>query len=252
METGSLAGKVALVTGASSGIGEEVAKALAERRVRLALTARRKDRLLDLATRLRAQGGEVLVLPADARDCDALVSVFRAVRETWGGTDILINSAGLGRVAPLMSGETDAWREMWEVNVLALAVCTREAIEDMTARGKRGHIIHIGSMSGHRVPDGTGGMYSATKHAVKAMTEALRRELRAKDSPIRVSSISPGFVETEFAAVMTGSAERAQATYSRYPCLQSTDVAQTVLHVLTQPDHVEIHDVLMRPTAQPS
>lgn len=248
----NLHGKIALVTGASSGIGEAIVRILAEQGVRVVLSARRESRLQGMADDLRRAGTDVLVLPADVRDCDALQSVFRSIRKEWGGVDILINSAGLGRVAPLVSGATDAWREMLEVNVLALAVCTREAIQDMRDRSGHGHIIHIASMSGHRVPEGTGGMYSATKHAVKAMTEALRRELRAVNSPIRISSVSPGFVETEFAKVMTGSAELAQQTYTRYPCLQPSDVARTVLHMLTQPEHVEIHDVLIRPTAQVS
>ena len=252
MTTDWLAGQTALVTGASSGIGEAIAHGLANAGARVVVTARRADRLNALARALDDSPGGGLALPADARDESQLVAVFDEVRRRWDGVDILVNSAGLGRVAPLMSGDTEAWREMLEVNVLALAVCTREAIQDMRRRGDRGQVVHVSSMSGHRVPTGTGGMYSATKHAVRAMTEALRRELRAQESQIRVAAVSPGYVETEFAAVMSGSEERARATYARFACLQPVDVCEAVLHILRQPPHVEINDVLMRPTAQPS
>ena len=193
-----------------------------------------------------------MVLAADARNPREIEAVCAQVREAWGGVDVLVNSAGLGRVAPLLTGSTEAWQEMFDVNVIGLSVFTREAIADMRRRGDRGYIIHISSMSGHRVPDGTGGMYSATKHAVRALTEALRRELRAGGSRIRVTSISPGFVETEFAEVMSGSAERAREVYARFPCLQPDEIADQVLHLMAQAEHVQIHDVLLRPLEQPS
>ena len=245
-------GRTALITGASAGIGEAVATALAAGGMKIALTARRADRLEGLATSIRAAGGEALALPADARDEAALLAVFDAIRSTWGGVDVLVNSAGLGRVAPLSSGATDSWREMWEVNVLALSICTREALADMAARGDDGHVIHISSMSGHRVPAGRGGMYSATKHAVRALTEALRRELRRADRSARVTAISPGYVESEFAEVMLGDPAAATALYSRFPCIQVEDIAEAVRYVLAQPAQVEIHDILLRPTRQPT
>ncbi len=244
--------RVALVTGASSGIGAAIARRLAEMGMKVAITARRADRLQAVAAEIEGKGGECMSLCLDVRDEDAVLSAFDEIRSNWGGVDVLINSAGLGRVAPLMSGDTEAWREMLEVNVLSLAVFTREALADMRRRGDCGHIIHISSMSAHRVPTGTGGMYSATKHAVRAMTEALRRELRAQESGTRITAVSPGFVETEFAEVMLGDAEAAEAVYARYPCLQSDDVANTVQHILEQPPHVQIHDVLMRPHQQDS
>ena len=107
-------------------------------------------------------------------------------------------------------------------------------------------------MSAHRVPTGTGGMYSASKHAVKAMTEALRRELRARDSGTRVTSVSPGFVETEFAETMLGDADAARRVYERFPCLQQDDVARSVQYILEQPKYVQIHDILLRPIQQDS
>ena len=245
-------GKVALVTGASAGIGKAVAVALGAAGMKVALTARRHDRLEGLAQQIIASGGEAIVVAADAREPEQIEKVCSKVRQMWGGIDVLVNSAGLGRVAPLLTGSTEDWREMFDVNVLGLSAFTREAVSDMRQRGDRGYVIHISSMSGHRVPDGTGGMYSATKHAVKALTEALRRELRAVGSQIRVTAVSPGFVETEFAEVMSGSAETARKVYARFPCLQPKEIADQIIHLLAQPDHVQIHDVLLRPLEQPS
>ena len=121
----------------------------------------------------------------------------------------------------------------------------------MQARGVAGHVIHVSSMAAHRVPRGSG-VYSATKYAVRSLTEGLRQELRAAKSPIRVTAVSPGYVETEFAAAYHKSEETAAKTYSRFPVLQSEDIAEAVVYVLSQPAHVQVHDVLMRPTQQPT
>lgn len=241
-------GKVALVTGASSGIGEAVATELAKAGLRVAACARRLDRLKGLE---RESGGEVLPLQTDLRDEAQIAAAFAAVRERWGGVDVLVNNAGLGHNAPLTSGATEAWREMLEVNVLALCVCTREAVSDMRRRGDEGHVFHVSSMSAHRVPSGSG-VYSATKFAVRSLTEGLRQELRALGSQIRVTALSPGFVETEFAAHYHQDEAAAKETYSRFKVLESIDVARSLLHCLAAPAHVQIHDVLMRPTQQPS
>jgi NADP-dependent 3-hydroxy acid dehydrogenase YdfG len=235
------------VTGASSGIGWAIATALAEAGMKVAACARRGDRLEALAASL--PDAELLGVPTDLRDEASLAALFATVRARWGGVDVLVNNAGLGHAAPLVSGETARWREMLEVNVLALCVCTREAIADMRGRGDRGHVFHVSSMSGHRVPEGSG-VYSATKYAVRSLTEGLRKELRALDSAIRVTAISPGFVETEFAERYHQSAAAAKETYSRFKVLEPADIADAVLYALSAPDHVEVHDVLMRPTAQ--
>ncbi len=243
-------GRVALVTGASSGIGEAVARRLVRPMgLRVAGCARRRSRLEALASRIAEAGGEFLPIEADLRREEDILRVFETVRERWGGVDVLVNNAGVGRLAPLTSGSTEAWREMLEVNVLGLCIATREAVADMRRRGDRGHVVHISSMAGHRVPDDSG-VYAATKHAVRALTEALRRELRALGSRIRVTAISPGFVETEFAAKYHGRPEAAEETYGRYRVLQPADIARAVEHVLTAPPHVEYHDLLVRPVQQ--
>lgn len=247
-----LAGRVAVVTGASSGIGEAIALMLAEHGARLVLLARREDRLEALAQVIatRSPSAEVLSQRCDLRDEPQIVAAFAAARQRWDGVEILINNAGLGRDAPLCRGATEDWREMLELNVLALSVCTREALADMRRRGDRGHVVHVSSMAAHRVPRG-GGMYSATKFAVRALTEGLRQELRDADSGIRVSAVSPGFVETEFAQVYHRDPSAGERTYGRYPVLQPEDVAEAVRYVLTAPARVQVHDVLVRPTAQP-
>ena len=245
---GLLAGKSAVVTGASSGIGSEAARALAAAGAAVTLAARRADRLTRLAAEL---GGEQFaVQPTDMRREEDIRRLFAIARERFGGVDILVNNAGLGRAAPLGSAPTELWREMLEVNVLGLAIATREAIQDMERRGAAGHVVHVASMAAHRVPGPESGMYAATKFAVRALTEALRQELRAKKSPIRVTAVSPGHVFTEFADVFTGTPGAQAAIDHRFKILEPRDVAEAIVWVVTRPPHVEVHDLLVRPTAQ--
>lgn len=247
--------RVALVTGASSGIGRAIASRLAvDLGMRVAICARRAERLESLRDEIlaAAPSAAVLVHPCDLRDEAAILDMFKAIRDRFGGVDVLINNAGRGRDAPLCSGATEHWREMLELNVLALCICTREAVTDMRERGDDGHVIHVASMASHRVPPGSG-VYSASKFAVRSLIEGLRLELRALGSDIRVGAVSPGYVETEFAEHYAhGDVEHARKTYTRFRVLDADDVARTVLHMLEAPAHVQIHDVLMRATRQPS
>ncbi len=241
-------GRVALVTGASAGIGAAVARRLVAEGMRVIACARREARLNALHDEL----GDALVPRAlDLRDADGLAAAVRELAEAEGGIQVLVNNAGLGHHAPLMSGETQAWREMLEVNVLALCVATREVIGDLKARGGEGHILHISSMAAHRVPPDSG-VYSATKYAVRSLTEGLRQELWAADLPIRVTSLSPAFVETEFAARYHRDEAAAERTYGQYRVLQPDDLAGSVVYALSQPLEVQVHDVLLRPRRQPS
>lgn len=244
-------GKVALVTGASSGIGAATASRLAAAGMKVAVCARRAARLQALCHEAATAGGEMESYPLDLRDTDAVVHLFETLRGRWGGVDVLVNNAGLGHAAPLVSGDTEQWREMLEVNVLGLAVATREAVTDMRRRGDDGHVVHVSSMAAHRVPAGSG-VYSATKFAVRSLTEGLRQELRQLGSDIRVTAVSPGFTETEFAEHYHQSSEAARETYGRYKVLDADDVAGAIEYALSAPKHAQIHDVLMRPTRQPS
>jgi 17beta-estradiol 17-dehydrogenase / 3beta-hydroxysteroid 3-dehydrogenase len=242
-------GRVALVTGASSGIGRAVAAMLARQGMRVAAAARRLDRVEQIGAEVGAD--RMLPIRADLRDETQILKMFERVRTEWGGVDLLVNNAGIGHDAPLSSGPTEAWREMLELNVLALCVCTREALADMRRNGRDGHVVHISSMAAHRVPPGSG-VYSATKFAVRALTEALRQELRRDQSRIRVSAISPGYVETEFAALYHKSEAAAQKTYGRFKVLEPEDVADAVRFVLESPPHMQVHDILLRPRDQES
>jgi 17beta-estradiol 17-dehydrogenase / 3beta-hydroxysteroid 3-dehydrogenase len=248
--TERLAGRTAIVTGASSGIGEATARTFAAAGMRVAIAARRRERLERLAAALRRDGADVLVQPGDVRHEADVLALFAAVRERFGGVDVLVNNAGLGLAAPISSGETERWRTMLEVNVLALCIASREAIRDMERRGVAGHIVHVSSMAGHRVPGIDSAVYSGTKFAVRAIAEGIRQELRARQSPIRVSCVSPGYVETEFAEVFSGSKEAADKTYARLKVLEAADVAEAIRWIVSQPPHVEVHDVLVRPTEQ--
>jgi len=247
-----LAGRTALVTGASSGIGTETARALAAAGATLVVSARRRDRLDALAAELEKAGAAVLPVTADMRREDDIVRCFAAAGDRFGGVDVLVNNAGLGRSAPISSAATELWREMLEVNVLGLAIATREAIRDMERRGRAGHVVNVASMASHRVPGPESGMYSATKFAVRALTEGVRQELRARQSAIRVSLVSPGYVATEFADVFAGKPGALQTLQARLnvKMLDAVDVARAIVWVLTQPPHVEVHDVLVRPTEQ--
>jgi len=244
-----LTGKRAFVTGASSGIGRAIGRALSARGCAVALCARREDRLRELAGELESSGGTALVCPADLADEASLVAAVNQAGTSWEGLDILINASGVARQAMLVDGATEDWHTMLTVNVLALAQVTREALRFFPVEG--GHVVNLGSMSGHRVP-GRGGFYSATKFAVRAMTEGLRQELRLAGNLTRVSSISPGFVDTELLDqyFQTGGDPAARYGAIDYPILQPEEIADLVLHQLTMPATAEVTDILVRPTAQ--
>ena len=243
--------KIALVTGASSGIGAATVRALLEAGMKVVGCARRKERLVSLMAASDPSGQKTMALAVDLRDVNQIKSMFKKIRDQWGGVDVLINCAGLGHDAPLTTGEAGQWREMLDVNVLALCVCTQEAVIDMRARNDTGHVIHVSSMAGHRVPP-SGGVYSATKYAVRALTEGLRGELRALGSQIRVSAVSPAYVETDFVAQYHRSEDKAAEIFARFPVLQSEDIADAILYMLSCPPHVQVHDLLVRPTQQPN
>lgn len=238
----------ALVTGASSGIGQAIARALSREGASLALLARREDRIRELAAELESPDKAACSFPVDLSRTDAAHDAVNLSASALGGLDIVVNAAGVGRQARLIDGDTEDWRAMLEVNVMALAVVTKEALAHFPEEG--GHVVNIGSMSGHRVP-GKGGFYAATKFAVRAMTEGLRQELRGEGNLTRVSSISPGFVDTELLDdyFRSGSGGSRYDAIS-YPVLQPEEIADLVLHQLTMPSTAEVTDILVRPTGQ--
>ena len=241
-------GKTALVTGASAGIGLAIARALARIGVRLVLTARRAERLEALKSELEAHGVGVLAVSTDLRRTEAIDGLFRTVRDQWGGIDVLINNAGLGRRELLERVDFTHLQSMMDLNIRAATICIREALKDMKGR-QDAAIINISSLGGHRVPPGISAtFYCATKHALKAIADGLRQELVAENSPIKLGTISPGMVETEFQTVAAPDGN--YAGYE-YPPLRAEDVADAVLYMLSAPRNVQISDILMRPLSQP-
>ncbi|XP_061733362.1 dehydrogenase/reductase SDR family member 11-like [Nerophis ophidion] len=248
-------GRVALVTGASVGIGAAIAKELVSFGMIVVGCARDLDKLKSVAAECLSEGHSGVLVPfkCDLTSEEDIASMFSAIKAQHKGVDVCINNAGVAHPEPLLSGRTSGWKNMLDLNVLALSICSREAYQSMKDRNvDDGHIININSMAGHRMvsnPDVH--FYSATKFAVTALTEALRRELREANSHIRTSCISPGLVETEFTLrLYSGDAEKVDKTFSKYKPLDAKDVANAVTYVLSAPPHVQVGDVQMRPVEQ--
>ena len=245
------AGKVALITGASSGIGLATARRLGEAGMKLALAARRADPLDSLKNELAAAGTETIVVPTDLRRDESILAMFDAVREVWGGVDVLINNAGLGRNDTIAEGKTEDWREVLDVNVLALTVCIREALVDMAGKADA-QIVNISPIAAHRIPPGRNAtFYGASKHAVRGITDGLRDELVQKGSPVKIGMISPGLVETGFHEAFYRDGQKGREAYTNFKALEPVDIADAVIYMLSTPPHVQINDIILRPLAQP-
>jgi NADP-dependent 3-hydroxy acid dehydrogenase YdfG len=243
-----LEGRIALVTGASSGIGEATALALAEAGAKVAIAARRRERLEVLASQLEKLGAEPAVLVADLA---SEVEAQRIVKETeahYGRLDILVNNAGVMYLEPVEDADLGRWRHMLELNVLSLIASTQAALPGM--RGRRdGHVVNISSTAG-RVANPNAAAYSATKFGVVAFSEALRREVYQHN--IRVTVIEPGVVETELRDHIGHAEVKANlnAWADSMRQLQGRDVADAIVFCVSRPSHVNINEVLMRPTDQ--
>jgi 3-hydroxy acid dehydrogenase/malonic semialdehyde reductase len=250
MSKGALAGRTALVTGASAGIGAACARALAGAGARVALCARRVERVAALAAELRASGAEAHAFALDVRDAAAVSAALAALPAPFAALDLLVNNAGLSRgLEPLHEGSLDDWDEMLDTNVKGLLYVTRAAVPGMVARG-RGHVINVGSIAGRETYP-KGAVYCASKHAVDAITRGLRMDLLG--TGVRVSTVDPGLVNTEFGTVrFHGDRARADAAYQGMRPLAAEDVAETVLWIASQPPHRVIAEVLLFPADQAS
>jgi 3-hydroxy acid dehydrogenase/malonic semialdehyde reductase len=240
-----------LVTGASAGIGAACARAFAREGARLVLAARRRERLEELAAELRGEhGAECWLIELDVRDRSAVEETIRALPAEWAAVDVLVNNAGLGRgLDRLHEGSPGDWDEMVDTNVKGLLYVTRAVVPGMVARG-RGHVINLGSVAGHEVYPG-GAVYCATKHAVAALTQGLRMDVLG--TGVRVSTVDPGMVETEFSMVrFKGDEDRARRVYAGMTPLTPADIADTVLWVATRPPHVNVDEIIIKPTDQAS
>jgi NADP-dependent 3-hydroxy acid dehydrogenase YdfG len=250
MTTGNrpLDGKVALVTGASSGIGEATAVALAEAGAAVAIGARRADRLDALAAKLRDDGVRVLQLPLDVTDEPACRDAVGRTREELGGLDVLVNNAGVMLLGTIVGADPEDWRRMISTNVLGLMYMTHAAVDGMVAQGS-GDIVNISSVAGRTARLGAG-VYNASKWAVNAFSESLRQEVTGRG--VRISLVEPGAVDTELRTHITqeGARSAAEQFAGQIRQLQSEDIARAILYVVTQPPHVAVNEVLVRPTDQ--
>jgi 3-hydroxy acid dehydrogenase / malonic semialdehyde reductase len=241
-------GKLILITGASSGIGAACARRFAAAGARLALWARRRDRLEALARELGASPDAARLAQVDVRDRTAVNRAATALAAAGDVPDILINNAGLASgLAKLQEGDPEDWDRMIDTNLKGLLNVTRALLPHMIARA-RGHIVNIGSTAGHQTYP-MGNVYNATKFGVRALTEGMNLDVAG--TPLRVSSVDPGFVETEFSEVrFHGDRQRAKTVYEGFTPLSADDVADTIAYVVNLPEHVNILDVVVVPTAQ--
>ena len=229
-----LTDKKVLITGASSGIGKAIAEAL----------LKEGAEVIGLCRSVENLPPGVAPLSCDLSEPDQIAPAFSSLAQL----DILINNAGLAYLSPISTGDPEKWQRMWQINVHALGLCSQYALKLFPPSG--GHILNISSLSGHRVPP-TGGFYTATKFAVRAMTEALRSELKLVNSATRISSISPGFVDTPLLDhYFAGREDQLAQTRAKVNMLTPQNIAATALHILSAPPGVEINDVLLRSSDQ--
>ncbi len=241
---------IALITGATSGIGESCAHKFAQAGYNLIVTARRSDLLASLKRKLERQGVEVLPLVFDVRDRKAAHDAIAGLPQEWAEVDVLVNNAGLARgLEPEYEGNMDDWDEMIDTNIRGLLTMTRLIVPAMVARN-HGHIINIGSVAGDAAYAG-GNVYCATKSAVKSISDGLRIDVA--HTKVRVTNIKPGLVETNFSRVrFHGNEDRADKVYQGIKPLTGDDVADVVLYAVQAPEHVQIAEVLVLATHQAS
>jgi NADP-dependent 3-hydroxy acid dehydrogenase YdfG len=244
----NLTSKVAIVTGASSGIGEATAIALAAEGAKVVAVARRSDRLEALAEKIRAQGGTLQPMTADVADEAQIRDVVAKTQEQFGRIDSLINNAGVMLLGPIDGANTEDWRRMIDVNLLGLMYATHAVLPMMKSQ-KTGHIINVSSVAGRTVSP-FGAVYCATKFAVGAFSESLRQQVYQDN--IRVTIVEPGVVATELVQHITHAETKnmAETVYGSMKTLESEDIANAIVYALTQPDRVNVNELLIRPTAQ--
>src|SRR3954451_6451849 len=245
---GQLDGRVALVTGASSGIGEATALALAAEGAAVAIGARRTDRLQDLEKRLKDGGATVLSLELDVTDETACRRAVTRTQDELGGLGILINNAGVMLLGPIVDADTEDWRRMLHTNTLGLMYMTHAALPRMLADG-HGDIVNVSSVAGRVARLGSGG-YNASKWAVNAFSESLRQEVTTRG--VRISLVEPGAVETELTDHITHQATKqlVKDTIAQSRAMKADDIARAIVYIVSQPDYVAINEVLIRPTDQ--
>ena len=246
---GKLDGKVAVVTGASSGIGEATVRALAAEGAAVVAGARRKERLDDLVEEVSQSGGKAIAVECDVTDESQAHDLVRSAVEEHGRIDILVNNAGVMLLSTVGKSLSDQWRQMFEVNVMGLLYATDAAIGHMKEQGS-GHLVNMSSVAGRKVTRDSSGVYAGSKHAVVAISEGLRQELL--EDNIRVTVVEPGAVATELTDHITDEDARGDVSgLHQLDILHSEDIAAAVVYAVTQPERVSVNEILIRPTQQP-
>ncbi len=242
----NIEGKVVVITGASSGLGEATARMLSAQGATVVLGARRADRLQALADELNGRGGKALAMTTDVTDRHQVKRLVDTAVQTYGRIDVIMNNAGLMPQSPLDRLKIDDWDRMIDVNIKGVLYGIAAALPYMEQQ-KSGHIINVSSVAGHKVRPG-GVVYSATKHAVRVITEGLRQEVKPYN--IRTTVISPGAVDTELPNSVTepDMAERVRKNYE--DAIPADSFARAVVFVMSQPDDVDVNEILYRPTHQ--
>jgi NADP-dependent 3-hydroxy acid dehydrogenase YdfG len=244
-----LDGKIAVVTGASSGIGEAAAEALAAEGAAVVVAARREDRLTDLVERIQEGGGRVLAAVCDVTDESQAHGLIHKAEEEFGSVDILVNNAGVMLLSTVGKSLSDQWRQMLEVNVMGVLYVTDAGIAVMKEQGS-GHLVNVSSLAGRKVTRDSSGVYAGSKHAVHAISEGLRQELL--ENNIRVTIVAPGAVETELPDHITDEdARESLSGLMNLERLQAEDIANAIVYAVTQPARVSVNEILIRPTQQP-
>jgi NADP-dependent 3-hydroxy acid dehydrogenase YdfG len=242
--------KIALITGASSGIGKATAFLLAQNGYHLILVGRREDRLIKVAQELKDKfQTESVCLTLDVRNREDVLSQISSLEKEWQSIDVLVNNAGLAMgLSTIENGNIDHWDTMIDTNIKGLLYVTR-AVVPMMIEHKKGHIVNVGSIAGKEIY-ANGNVYCATKHAVDALNKSMRLDLCKY--PIKVSAIHPGAAETEFSIVrFEGDEDRAKKVYDGFENLIAEDVAEGIWFMLNRPPHVNINEMTIMPTAQP-
>ena len=243
----NIEGKVVVITGASSGLGEATARLLSAQGASVVLGARRIDRLRVLADELSRRGGKALAVPTDVIECDQVKRLVDAAVQTYGRIDVMINNAGLMPQALLERLKIDEWNQMIDVNIKGVLYGIAAALPHMKQQ-KAGHFINVSSVAGHRVGPGFA-VYAATKYAVRALSEGLRQEVKPYN--IRTTVISPGAVATELPNTVTDpqAAERIRKFYAEV-AIPAESFARAVAFAMSQPEEVDVNEILFRPTRQ--
>ncbi len=242
----NIEGKVVVITGASSGLGEATARLLSAQGASVVLGARRVDRLRSLADGLTGSGGKALAVTTDVTDCDQVKRLVDSAVQAYGRIDVMINNAGLMPQAPLERLKIDEWNRMIDVNIKGVLYGTAAALPYMTQQ-QAGHIINVSSVAGHKVGPGFA-VYAATKHAVRALSEGLRQEV--KPDNIRTTVISPGAVDTELPNSVTEPDIAEKVRKAHEIAIPAESFARAVAVAMSQPEEVDVNEILFRPTRQ--